>query len=107
MTTKFQQEWIVGATSTYLDDVLWPAVVERSYADANSSDAEHEAAWDAYCAYEMDEALGRLVAFIEAAGAASIEGREIYEIVQCHDALSGLVEAVNDAMTEAAEEAAD
>jgi len=101
MTTRFDEDWLTG-TGAYLDDVLWPAVVERSDANSECSAAQREAAWEAYC----DDGAGgdgavRLRAFIEAAETAEMPEEAICNLVANSDLLDSLVEHVNQAIAAA------
>jgi hypothetical protein len=82
MATKFEQEWLTG-TGTYLDDVLWPAVVRASHANSEMSESQRVAAWDAYVYYDYDGDDGM---------------KKLYNLIRCHEWIEDLVDEVNGAM---------
>ena len=97
MTTRFDQDWLTD-TGTYLDDILWPAVVRSSIADSDCTQAQRDAALAAYCKAERTSDAALLIAFIEAADRASIAAEDLYDLVEGHNGIQDIVERVDDAI---------
>lgn len=100
MVSEFDQLWLADS-ATYLDDVLWPAVVRLSDANAGHTERHVQAAWAAYCEFESsDPDYQALIAFIEAAEDAKIDSEAVSKLIADHRGLYDLVAAVDDAIAD-------